>query len=157
MSVTNDSQLAQPQGAERGSKVKRPWWVTMGMIWFILIGLEGGINVIGQINRIAGGQVDWVGAAQSAGVQADLLKTVATLQVSLQLALSLALLASCIGMWSMKKWGAVICLVIAVLVAVTIILSLSQGTLGLPELIEFGSFVLIGIGQVYLWRKGSLT
>jgi hypothetical protein len=138
-------------------KAKRPWWVTVGVLWFILIGLGGGINAIGQIIRIAGGQIDWAGAALRAGVEEDLLKSVIMGQVYIQLALSLSLLASSIGMWFVNKWGAVICLVITVLAAAAIVLFLIQGTLDLAALIEMGSFILVGVGQVYLWRKGKLT
>lgn len=157
MSVTNDSQLVQPQGIEKGSKAKRPWWVTVGALWFLLIGLGGGINAIGQLIQIAGGQIDWASSAQQAGVQVDVLKTVVIGQVLIILALSICLVASCIGMWSMKKWGAVICLIITGLIIIAIILSLPQGTLALPELIELLSFVLVGVGQVFLWRMGKLA
>jgi NADH:ubiquinone oxidoreductase subunit 3 (subunit A) len=60
-------------------------------------------------------------------------------------------------MWFVNKWGAVICLVITVLAAAAIVLFLIQGTLDLAALIEMGSFILVGVGQVYLWRKGKLT
>jgi hypothetical protein len=157
MSTTNDTQSAQPQGVQQAGKARRPWWVTLGVIWFVLVGLAGGINAIGQIIQMAGGQVDWAGAAQRAGVQEDLLKAVIMGQAYLQLALSLGLLASSIGMWLVKKWGAVICLIITVLAAAAIILSLVQGTMDIVALIELGSFILIGIGQVVLWRVGRLT
>jgi hypothetical protein len=92
------------------------------------------------------------------GIQEEILKWAIAIEVFLYFALSIGMLASSIGMWNMKKWGALICLIFTALFVVSLIVSqFLQGTLDITKIIFLGLFAIIGAGQVILWRKGKLT
>ena len=155
MSITNDPQLVQPQGTEKKTSGQRPKWVVAAVLYFVIFGVYGFFNGLNLITQI--GNIDWVSTAHRMGTQVDTLRTAVTIEIIINFALTLSLLASSIGMWAMKKWGADVCLVVTLLNAAGLILAQIQGVLNLTKFIGCGLFVLIGIGQLILWRKGKLT
>jgi hypothetical protein len=156
MSMPNDPQLVQPTEAEKSSKGKRPWWVTLVVIWFGLFGLVGGFGGLSQLAQIA--HVNWASAAQQAGMTAGFFKSITILYMIFTFVLCISMLVACPGMLDMKKWGALICIIISALFVLTQLISLFRmKTLELPSLIFIVIFALTGVGEASLWRKGRLT
>ena len=155
MSITNDSQLAQPQGSEKRNRGQRPKWVVAAAIWFVLIGLVGCWNSVKLLGQMS--QIDWTRAAHQLGVEVELLKRTFTIQVYSTFAASLAALVSSIAIWAMKKWGTLICLLLIGLGAAGLIMAQYQRKLEPADFVGLGINVVIGIGLLNLWRKGQLT
>ena len=156
MSVTNDPKLVQPQGTEEMNRGQRPKWVVAAVIWFVLFGLVGGCSGVKLVNQI--GQIDLVNTANRLGVQEEILNWIIAIEIFFYFAFSLGMLASSIGMWELKKWGALVCLIVTLPFVGSLILSQFQKrTLDLTTIIFLVVFAVIAVGQVNLWRKGKLT
>jgi hypothetical protein len=156
MTVTNDPQLVPPESTNIIVKKKRPLWVTALAIVFFLIAIIGACGEIQKVTQF--GSIDWARSAQQLDMAENTLKSMTYLQTYGALALCVVIAALCVGIWKMKKWGAVISWVMAGISILAIIMTLVlAGPKDPITMIIFGLFVIIGVGQIFLWRNGSLT
>jgi hypothetical protein len=156
MSVMNDPKLVQPEGTVKVNQEKRPGWVTWAVIWFALFGIIGlinGVKLVIQIN-----QVDWAGSALQAGIEEGLFKGISVFYIAFTFALSSSMLIAGWGTWLMKKWAALIAIIISAFFAVTQIVAQFQNkVLDILSLVIVAFFVLISMGLTIMWRKRKLT
>jgi len=158
MSGTNDPQLVIPEETKEVNKRKRPFWVSLAAIVFGLFSITGGCTGVQHVLQI--GTIDWAKGARLLDTDVNTLKWMTYIQEYGTLALCIFMLVLCMGMWSMKKWGAVMSMIMAVISLGVLILSLlnrTTPTMSGAEMVIFGLFVLIGVGQIFLWRKETLS
>jgi hypothetical protein len=131
MTITNDPQPVQSKAVEKAPP-DRPWWVTVPAVLFAIFGLWALRSAVQEY-----GTVIWLD----------------TFNTSL---IGVLFLGSAIGMWMMKKWGAVLCLLLVVIYLLGVILSAFRGAIGLGQYVLIGIFLAIAAGLVGLWRDGDL-
>jgi len=156
MSVPNDPQLVPPVETKEVNKGRRPFWVSLAVIVFLLFGLIGGCQSVQNILKM--GSVDWASNAQRLDTDINTLKWMTYFQEYGTLALSIFILVLCAGMWSMKKWGAVLSVIWAVIcLGTTLFYFLMGRSVDLAVMVFYGVFVLVAVGEILLWRKGRLS
>jgi hypothetical protein len=163
MSATNDPQLVSSEETKEVNKGKRPFWVSLAAIVLLLFGVIGGCTRVQYIFKI--GSIDWAYAARTLDADIPVAKLMVYSQAYGGLAFAIFIIALCVGMWSMKKWGAVLVIIMAVLGLASLIgAPLIAKMAGMPLLttsptviVFYGLFALIGVGEIFLWRKGRLS
>lgn len=128
----------------------------------VVIGLFAGCPTIGR-------GAEWLGRLNQPVWYDEFLGTVWVLPSSkanqvivglalLDLALGVALLAAVVGMWRMRKWGAVLLWVLAAVQVGSVIWGLLQGEAAAIGGLALASVLLVtGIALTRLWRRGELV
>ncbi len=138
-----------------GSQVRRPGWVVAAAIWLVLVALIwvwSGASALAQI-----AQIDWAANAARLEVEASALKSIYTTDAYGMLAVGVLMMGSIVGIWLMKKWGAVAYLAVVSFLTVGQVFLVIQGGTDLIQILLSASLILIGFGLIWLWRGGELT
>jgi tetratricopeptide (TPR) repeat protein len=138
-----------------GKQVHRPGWVIVCAILIALVSLMwiwSGANALSDMS-----QIDWTASAARLEVDAGFLKGLYTAESYLLLASGVILLVADVGIWTMKKWGTVVYLVIVALLTLGQVFAVSQSQVDLGQLVFMASLIAIGVSLIKLWRDGELT